>query len=326
MNAIAPAFNHFTLKSASWWISISILGLMLNAACAGQFGLITYTDEGSTITITDIPDDVVGEMVIPEVIIGKPVTRIGEFAFANCAALTSVTLPDSVTSIGSSGFVSCTAMVRVNMSHQVADIGEWAFAYCTSLTGVLIPATVIDIREYAFAYCNSLTEVYFTGDQPILGHAALFTTASGLTVYYFDGKAEFTFPTWLGNQSVNMGVKNSMKLWLIDQRLPYNSDPTGDPDNDGVSLLVAYALGLNPSNNPIGQLPQVQLAGESMSLRFHAGKKDVDYRVETSTDLRNWSAEGVMLSGPDGDGFRVGTVAVDEPNRFMRLALKLLSN
>jgi len=43
----------------------------------------------------------IGEVVIPAVHNGLPVTSIGDSAFSDCFGLTSVTIPNSVTSIGS---------------------------------------------------------------------------------------------------------------------------------------------------------------------------------------------------------------------------------
>ena len=48
---------------------------------------------------------------------------IGDFAFAGCAALTSVLIPKSVTSIGAGAFTGCTALTAIDYSGTEA---EWA--------------------------------------------------------------------------------------------------------------------------------------------------------------------------------------------------------
>ena len=45
-----------------------------------------------------------GNVVIPGTIDGKPVTQIGNSAFAYCTSLTKVLIPDSVTPIGEDAF------------------------------------------------------------------------------------------------------------------------------------------------------------------------------------------------------------------------------
>jgi len=36
-----------------------------------------------------------------------------------------------------------------------------------------------------------------------------------------------------------------------------------------------------------------------MSLTYYAGKTDVQYRVEISSDLQSWTTSGITLSAPD---------------------------
>ena len=47
---------------------------------------------------------------IPPMYLEKPVTSIGEWAFAACESLTSIVIPDGVTSIGEGAFYSCESL------------------------------------------------------------------------------------------------------------------------------------------------------------------------------------------------------------------------
>ena len=55
----------------------------------------------------------VTEAAIPSVFNGVAVTSIGDYAFANCSSLTSVTIPNSVTSIGDWAFYDCSSLTDV---------------------------------------------------------------------------------------------------------------------------------------------------------------------------------------------------------------------
>jgi hypothetical protein len=74
------------VRSKSLWLkSLAILCCMVNALSADQFGNYTYTDNGTSITITGYPDTALGAVEIPESIVGKPVTSIGDSAFEGCS-------------------------------------------------------------------------------------------------------------------------------------------------------------------------------------------------------------------------------------------------
>jgi hypothetical protein len=81
----------------------------------------------------DTPD-YSGNVVIPKTVTHGgttyTVTTIDYFAFYNCSALTSVTIPNSVTSIGGCAFSGCSSLMSVSIPNSVASIGSSAFWYC----------------------------------------------------------------------------------------------------------------------------------------------------------------------------------------------------
>ena len=97
--------------------------------------------------------------------IPKDVINIGEYAFACCDALTSVTIPDSVTSIGKSAFYDCDALTSVTIPNSVTRIGAYAFYGCDALTSITIPNSVTSIGYAAFLYCNKLTSVTIENEE-----------------------------------------------------------------------------------------------------------------------------------------------------------------
>ena len=94
-----------------------------------------------------------------------------------------------------------------------------------------------------------------------------------------------------------------------------------DPNGDGVNLLMAYALNLDPKQNLQSSIPRPLIAGSQMGLTFYAGTAGVTYSVETSTDLQTWTSAGVTLSTPDANNLRTASAPTTGPNRFMRLVV-----
>lgn len=110
-----------------------------------------------------------------------------------------------------------------------------------------------------------------------------------------------------------------VETWLVQQGLDRTTDLLSDADGDGVSLLAAYALGLDPDTNPAAGMPHPLLSGGSLGMSFWGARTDVKYTAESSTDLTHWTPAGVTLSTPDSSGNRTATISHSGQSRFMRL-------
>ena len=99
-------------------------------------------------------------------------TSIGDYAFAYCDSLTSVTIPDSVTAIGSGAFCACVRLQAFAVSSDnpvYADLD--GVLYTKALDSIVaypagkeesayrIPGSVTSIGIYAFAECTGLASV-----------------------------------------------------------------------------------------------------------------------------------------------------------------------
>jgi hypothetical protein len=201
----------------------------------------------------------------------------------------------------------------------VTNFSTSAFRYCAGLTSVTLPSGVVNIRNTAFSDCSQLTSATFEGDAPAtVGSNVFQSAAAGFTVYFNATATGATFPTWKTYRSRVIGTNASLFNWLLDYNLPINSDLKSDTNGDGVSLLMAYALNLDPRQNLSGSLPQPVFPAEQMSMSFYAGAAGVTYVVETSPDLVHWSEEGVSYS--DLNQIRTATASRTPGSRFMRLS------
>ena len=117
---------------------------------------------------------------VKKAVIEGGVTNIGEFAFYNCSALTSVTIGNSVTSIERDAFWNCSSLTSVIIPNSVTSIENWAFENCSGLTSVTIPNSVKSIGDYAFYSCSGLTSVTIGNSVTSIGSYA-FDNCSGLT-------------------------------------------------------------------------------------------------------------------------------------------------
>ena len=99
---IVPGTMEMKVSAMGYTSGISLVAFIgwLAPLSAEEFDSFTYEVAGDSVVITDYPRDILGPVDIPPEINGKPVTTIGENAFAWCEGLTSITIPSSVTTIG----------------------------------------------------------------------------------------------------------------------------------------------------------------------------------------------------------------------------------
>lgn len=107
--------------------------------------------------------------------------------------------------------------------------------------------------------------------------------------------------------------------WKDGHRLEINASNESDADNDKIPLLAEYALRLNPRLISNGGVPTAVEVDGKPGLRYFRARKEIDYVVEASSDLINWSTEGVDQEGEILGLFVTAVTSPDSDLRFFRL-------
>ena len=117
---------------------------------------------------------------ITSITIQNSVTSIGYAVFANCESLTNITIPNSVTSIDNSAFQNCKNLTSITIPNGVTSIGGSVFEDCTSLTSITIPNSVTSIGNFTFYGCTSLTSITIPNSVTSIGYD-VFSNCESLT-------------------------------------------------------------------------------------------------------------------------------------------------
>ena len=172
------------------WTKDSVSGQVVDTVTEpGDLNLIAnYMDPQLTLTlasggshyIVSSYNGTATRVEIPAYYNGKPVTQIGDSAFASCLKLISVYVPDTVTKISDKAFLSCRALRDVRLSESLTEIGTQAFYNCESLITISFPRTsLVTIKSSAFAHCVALKNIALPDSVTTLG-AQAFANCTGL--------------------------------------------------------------------------------------------------------------------------------------------------
>lgn len=156
----------------------------------GEVSPFVYADlADGTIQLANYTGDD-SEIIIPNVVDNKTVTRIGDKAFSGCTNLSNITLPDSVTSIGDSAFLNCSNLTSITIPANVTSIGFRAFYGCTKISSVTIPKSVTYIGSQAFGR-YSYVDDYDESIEKIDGFSIIGYTNSAAHKYAKENGFEF---------------------------------------------------------------------------------------------------------------------------------------
>lgn len=116
--------------------------------------------QGTRYTVTSVSDRAFANCAsLAAITLPNSLQRIDDYAFSGCAALVSVAIPNGVTSLGTGAFYNCRSIAYIRVPNGVTCIEPYTFMGCAGLLSVFLPATVTEIRAMAFSGCATLASI-----------------------------------------------------------------------------------------------------------------------------------------------------------------------
>lgn len=349
--SLDPTFGDYTYQVVG--DSITIKSIAFSATGVAD---IPDTIEDKPVTAIG-PSAFASRAGVTEVLMPSTVTSIGSYAFSGCTGLTGVSIPAATTTVANTAFYNCRNLIAINVDAAnpsfesvdgvlfnetqttlwifpagikggyavpdgVLSIAQDAFNGSVNITGVTMPSSITSIGAGCFYQCYNLSTLSFLGDRPTVGSSALAfagTQNGGLTIYYASAATGHTAENWGSYPLVPIPFPTTTSEdWLLSIGMPFNLDMEVDQNGDGVSLLMAYALNLDPALNLSTSMPQPVFEAGQMSLQFYAGRSDITYEVQGCPDLSNWTTID-SVSPLDENQNQTVSIPMSGGSMFMRL-------
>ena len=141
---------------------------------------------------------------------------IGVRAFANCTSLGGkVIIPDTVTDLGSGVFLGCSSLASADIQANITVLNREMLYGCSLLNNVSLPEALTKIGVLAFGNCESLEYLEIPATVEVIGDAA------------FAGCESLTLGVWYGSYGYEYAIAQNIPYVLLDNAL------LGDASGDG---------------------------------------------------------------------------------------------
>jgi len=252
---------------------------------------------------------------LTSITIPDSVTSIGSSAFANCTGLTSVTIPDSVTSIGSYAFQSCTNLSSITIPDSVTYIGDGVFALLDMSGG--LPNDSIKTATLPYKFAGSAGLFGIPGDAEITVNFD--DVSEGLlanTNFVAGISEEVTFDSSVVDQAIadeaqaravayvllqadvdqNKADSDAADANLqnqIDDLQTYIDSAVAQARSDGVTAGIQTVTS-DPQSYQLyneSSIMEMNVTNPTLSMLNESEQAQVEFTLETSTDLEDWNIE-----------------------------------
>ena len=245
-----------------------------------------------------------GDVAIPSSVNGFPVTQVGGYTYLTVFgnqvnnSVTSISIPSSVKTIGWGAFKEGKALTKVTIPNSITRIEDWAFAE-TAIQNITIPESVTSTGGDLFWGCTNLTAILFLGNEPEYRGTNPSNPIQPInipvTVYILSTSLDWG-TNYLSRPVVSLPVYNQSQ---------YESNRENGR-NDVINSPNIYNL---YTTNQI----KAMVMGDLLLTRTNNGQFVLNYDIEQSDDLVNWSPY---------QGFALPLTNLPTDRAFVRIKLK----
>ncbi len=173
---------------------------------------------------------------------------LGWGCFQNCSQLTKITVPGSVKIVRPKTFLNCTGLKTAVLKDGVTTVDTTTFSGCTGLTSVSIPGTVGTIG-YQFSNKPSLKTVVLGNGMTAIGDSAFFNCAELTSITIPDsvtsiGRSAFSgcssLPSFMLPSGISAIADNTFYgcVMMHDISIPYGVTGIGSSAFEGCTGLT----------------------------------------------------------------------------------------
>lgn len=112
-------------------------------------------------------------------------SKVGNWAFAKCSALTSLSFNSALSTIGEYAFRETRISGALSLHTNIKTIEAGAFYSCTGLSSLNLNASGVNVKTEAFYNCTGITNVYFGSTTQITLERRVFANCSSLSTVDF---------------------------------------------------------------------------------------------------------------------------------------------
>lgn len=232
----------------------------------------------------------------------------------------SVVIPSSVTKVDDFAFADCTALKTVDCGINVTYLGKGAFSHCTSLVDVILPKASV-LRTLTFDSCTSLKEVEINKYVQTI-QSKTFLNCTGLSQMYIpDTVAYMEGPTY--DSGIFHGCLDSIFLCLegdgestVDTyaftvfgadngscHIPANFNMSRAEYEYWKSLRTLTSSDFNPEDGSLEIKSYITSNGEEIELYAVPNNLMYDFSI-IDEDMKHGNTSLVSLKFEDGSNIR----------------------